>query len=260
MSANPRLAQWLIAHRPAIEEKLIARLGPAAPKASGPEAETLRRFRTFSATALTRGEAPDPALDGLRPNERRVVALLAAWVQAACELAGPDAENVRKELTPLTARFGLALRTRSTGRESKGKPRVARRAVSAAIDRVADVFLAVDAAEGIIADANPSAGALLKLERDALLGLDFFSVVPEHQRENWWTELDATAEGAESRPLHASLQDISGQEVPMEGTVTPYATRSRTLALFLLRPAEKIRSHVVDTEGRVDARPDLSSS
>ena len=122
------------------------------------------------------------------------------------------------------------------------------------------MFLAVDAAEGIIADANPSAGALLKLERDALLGLDFFSIVPEYQRENWWTELDATAEGAESRLLHASLQDISGQEVPMEGTVTPYATRSRTLALFLLRPAKEIRSHVVDTEGRVDARSDLSSS
>lgn len=259
MSANPRLAQWLIAHRRAIEEKLVARLGPAAPKASGPEAETLRRFRTFSATALTRGEAADPALDGLRPNERRVVALLSEWVNAACELAGPDAEQVRTELTPLTTRFGLALRTRSASRQTKGKPRVARRAVSAAIDRVADIFLAVGAADGIIADANPAAGALLRLERDALLGLDFFSVVPESQRDRWWAHLDGTAEGAESRYLTARLRDISGQEIPVEGTITTFATRSRTLALFVLRPAQE-RGPEPIPQGNPGSGPDLSSS
>ena len=259
MPANPRLAQWLIAHRLAIEEKLVHRLGPAAPKASGPEAETLRRFRTFSATALTRGEAADPPLDGLRPNERRVVALISAWVRAACELAGPDAEQVRNELTPLTTRFTLALRTRSSSRQAKGKPRVARRAVSAAIDRVGDVFLAVDAADGVIADANPAAGALLRLERDALLGLDFFSVVPESQRDRWWSHLDSTSEGAESRHLTARLQDISGQEIPVEGTITTFATRSRTLALFVLRPARE-RGPEPNPHGRPRPGPDLSSS
>lgn len=240
MSANPRLAQWLIARRNPIEEKLISKLGPAAPKASGPEAETLRRFRTFSATALTRGEAPDPALDGLRPNERRTAALLTAWVNAACELAGPEADRVRSELAPLVTRFGLALRTRSSNRQTKGKPRVARRAVSAAIDRVADLFLAVDAAEGTIADANPAAGALLRLERDALLGLDFFSFAPESQRELWWAQLDATAEGSEAFSFRASLRDVSGREIPMEGTATAFTTRTRTLALFVLRPVSEI--------------------
>ena len=164
---------------------------------------------------------------------------------------------MQNELNPLTARFGLALRTRSAGRQTKGKPRVARRAVSAAIDRVADVFLAVDAADGLIADANPAAGALLQLERDALLGLDFFSVVPESQRDRWWAHLDGTAEGAESRHLTARLQDISGQEVPVEGTITTFATRSRTLALFVLRPAQER-----GPEPPVSPRlvPDLSSS
>ena len=237
MSANPRLAQWLIAHRAAIEEKLVNRLGPAAPSASGPEAETLRRFRTFSSTALTRGEAPDPALDGLRPNERRVRALLAAWVDAACELAGPESDGVRNALTPLTTRFSLSLRTRSSNRQTKGKPRLARRAVSAAIDRVGDIFLAIDADDGSIADANPAAGALLKLERDALLGLDFFSFTPDHQRAHWWTYLDAAAEGNESARVGAKLRDVSAEEINVEGTVTTFATRSRTLALFLLRPA-----------------------
>ena len=242
MSANPRLAQWLIARRIPIEEKLIAKLGPAAPKASGPEAETLRRFRTFSSTALTRGEAPDPALDGLRPNERRTAALLTAWVHAASELAGPEAELVQSELAPLVTRFSLALRTRSSNRQTKAKPRVARRAVSAAIDRVADLFFAVDAAEGTIADANPAAGALLRIERDALLGLDFFSFTPESQKELWWGQLDASAEGNEASSFRASLRDVSGKEIAMEGTCTAFSTRSRTLALLLLRPIPEVNS------------------
>ena len=166
--------------------------------------------------------------------------MLAAWINAAAELAGPDAELVQNELAPLVTRFGLALRTRSTNRQTKGKPRLARRAVSAAIDRVADLFFAVDAAEGTIADANPAAGALLGIERDALLGLDFFSFTPESQKDLWWGQLDASAEGNEASYFRASLRDVSGKEIAMEGTCTAFSTRSRTLALLLLRPAPEI--------------------
>ena len=95
-----------------------ARLGAAAPAASGPEAETLRRFRTFASTALMRGEAPRPVLDGLRPNERRVMALLTTWGDAAVELAGPDAKVVAAALAPLLDAFRLAIRTTGTRLET----------------------------------------------------------------------------------------------------------------------------------------------
>ncbi len=98
MEPNRNLAAWLLGHRREIESAMSSRLGPAAPSAAGAEAETLRRFRTFASTALMRGQAPNPALDGLRPNERRVMALLAAWVQAAQELAGPENQRVSQAL------------------------------------------------------------------------------------------------------------------------------------------------------------------
>ena len=113
---NRDLATWLVSQRLEIERVMQERLGAAAPAASGPEAETLRRFRTFASTALMRGEAPRPVLDGLRPNERRVMALLTAWSEAAVSLAGPDASAVRESLAPLLDAFRLAIRT--TGKRS----------------------------------------------------------------------------------------------------------------------------------------------
>ena len=80
---NRDLASWLVGNRPEIEKLMTSRLGPAAPKAAAPETEALRRFRSFSASALLRGKIGSPALDGLRPNERRVMALLSAWTDAA---------------------------------------------------------------------------------------------------------------------------------------------------------------------------------
>ena len=77
-AVNRDLANWLMSKRIEIERVMQARLGAAAPAAAGPEAETLRRFRTFVSTAMVRGAAPRPVLEGLRPNERRVMALLAA--------------------------------------------------------------------------------------------------------------------------------------------------------------------------------------
>ena len=236
MGGNPELARFLIIERARIEALMTQRLGPAAPSPGAPESEILRRFRSFAAAALCRGEAAQPALDGLRVNERRTAALLGMWVAAAEELAHSDGEDLRAALDPLLQRFQVALRRTSAGRGVRGAPRAQRRAVMAAIDRVADSFLAVDADTGRIVDANPAAGSLLGLARDALLGVDALSFVPELQREGWWTELDAMTEGAEPRLFASSLCDANGREIPVDCSVTCFATRNRTLALVLARP------------------------
>ena len=212
------------------------RLGPAAPSASAPEAEVLRRFRTFAASALRRGDdLAAPSVDGLRANERRSAALIDSWADAAAEVAGGGGPHVRTALTPLIQRFQTTLKQTASGRRAKGGPRTKRRAVSAAIDRVSDVFLAIDANSGKIADANPAAGALLGCARDALLGVDALSFIPELQHPTWWIELDAITEGSEPRRFEASLRDVNGRDVSVECSVTRFGTRSRTLALVVAR-------------------------
>jgi len=237
---NPELAAWLISRRAQIERGMCDRLGPAAPHAGAAESEVLRRFRMFAASALQRGVPPQPSLDGLRINERRAFALLTTWVDAAEGVAGPRAETIRSALSPLLNDFRNALRTTGTGRRRSGAPRTKRRAVMAAIDRVADSFFAVDADSGEILDANPAAGALLGVNRDALLGVNAMSFVPDADRDDWWTEIDAMTEGAEARRFAASLKDKSGEEISVECSITRFAARGRTLALILARPAVPI--------------------
>ena len=224
------------------------RLGAAAPAASGPEAETLRRFRTFSSTALTRGEAPRPVLDGLRPNERRVMALLTCWAEAAAQLAGPDAQAVESSLAPLLDAFRLSIRTTGTKRKTSGRPRATRRAISAAIDRVADLFFAIDVDSGEILDANPAAGSALGVARDALIGIEFNSFVPSDAQGPWWTSLDTIAEGQENHVFVAAMQDREGRRIRLEASATGFLRSSRTIALIVARPDNKVAA-------LVDARP-----
>jgi PAS domain-containing protein len=248
---NRDLASWLMSHRLEIERIMGERLGAAAPTASGPEAETLRRFRTFTASALMRGEAPRPVLDGLRPNERRVMALLGCWVESAGVLAGPDARAVSAALAPLLDAFRLAIRTTGAGRKSSGRPRVSRRAVTAAIDRVADLYFAIDVDSGEIVDANPAAGAALGVARDALIDIELGRFVPDDDQGPWWTSLDALAEGQESVTFEASLQDREARRLRLEISATRHLMRQRTLALVLARPATRIeRLRQTPTETR----------
>ena len=95
-----------------------------------------------------------------------------------------------------------------------------RRAVMAAIDRVADAFLAVDAEDARIVDANPAAGSLLGVARDALLGVDALSFVPDAARDGWWVELDAVSEGAEPRRFATRVRDASGRDVAIAGSIS----------------------------------------
>ncbi len=236
MAGAPELAAFLIERRAAIATALAERLGPAAPGPGAPESEVLRRFRSFAASALMRGNADPPALDGLRTNERRVGALLDAWVAAAADLAGLEGPRLRGALLPLLQQFHVALHQTAGGRRARGGPRT-RRAVMAAIDRVADAFLALDADDARIVDANPAAGSLLGVARDALLGVDALSFVPDAQRDGWQLELDAVSEGAEPRRFATRVRDARGRELCVECSVTRFATRERTLALVLARPA-----------------------
>jgi PAS domain S-box-containing protein len=235
VARNPELAAWLVAYRAEIDRAVAVRLGPAAPRPGADETEVLRRFRSFAAAALRRGEAAQPALEGLRANERRVVALLSAWVEAAGELAGPAASGVAEALAPLLSRFQTHLRTTGPGRRKRGAPR-SRRAVMAAIDRVADAFLAIDPQDARVLDANPAAGALLGVARDALLGVDAMSFVPAPARDLWWTELDAMSEDSEPRRFRGQLQDAGGAAIAVDCSVTRFRTRGRNLALVLARP------------------------
>ena len=237
MGVSPEFATFLIARRTQIEAVMTARLGPAAPGPGAPESEVLRRFRSFAASALRRGnEGAAPALDGLQGNERRTAAVLDSWAEAAALVAGAEGEALRGALDPLLQRFRTSLRQTSPQRRSRGAPRARRRAVIAAIDRVSDIFLALEADSGRIVDANPAAGSLLGVARDALLGIDAMSFVPEEQRGAWWSELDAMSEGTEPRRFASSLQDATGGRITVECSLTCFATRDRTLALVLARP------------------------
>ncbi len=232
-----QLAAWLVARRREIERRLETCLG-TLPPADSPESEALRRFRSFAAAALLRGEEASPALDGLRVSERRTARLLGAWLTAAAETAGPHhGPALRMALEPILLRFNTALRSTGSARRASGAPRRSnRRAVSAAIDRVCDAFLAIDTDSGTIADANPAAGALLGTTRDGLVGASALRFVPEAAREDWWGWLDSVAEGAEPRRFAAHLRDSGGQAVSVEASITRFATRTRTLALVMARP------------------------
>ena len=263
MEPNPALAQWLMGHRIEIEARLGHRLGPAAPRASGPEAETLRRFRTFVSTALMRGEAPPPSLDGLRPDERRVMSLLSAWQEAASELAGPEGAELGETLKPLLVQFRLALRTSSAGRSQRGRTSSPRRAVPGAIDRIADAFLAIDVGTSTLVDANPAAGALLGVERDSLFGLDFMGFVPEVHHAGWWTHLDAVAESNERVGFRAHLKAVTGDEIRARASATAFSSRGRTLALVMLWPdsaGDDVAGATTPEPDRIEPSPPAESS
>ena len=230
------LARFLLRRRSAIDALLFEKLGPAAPSPASPEAELLRRFRSGAASSLASGQPAEPSLDGLKLHDRRAGALLDGWIEAAATIGAPDGEAITDALRPVAQAFVGRLRQSASTRRASGAPRAKRRAVTAAIDRVADAFFALDADTGHIADANPAAGALLGVTRDALLGVDAMGFVPTDAHATWWTELDAITEGSETRRFEASLRDKRGREVPVSCTVTRFATRDRSLALVLARP------------------------
>ena len=208
-----------------------------APAASSVEAEALRRFRSFAAMSLQRGERAAPSLDGLKLEDTRLSAVLGAWCRAAESVAGERAPAVRSALEPLATHFCAAVRGTQTSRRRRGAARTGRRAVLAAIDRIADAFLAIDPDSGRILDANPAAGALLGLQRDSLLSSNVAAFLPDADAEEWAAQIDTVAEGGEPARFSAGLRDQAGLTIPLDVRVTRHATRARTLALIVARPA-----------------------
>ena len=233
---GPDLARFLIRNRGQIEARMAAQLGAAAPRASSAEAELLRRFRSYASASLSGGDAPEPALEGVRVHDRRAAALLDHWIAAAADAGGRHADAIEQALKPLSQTLVGRLRQGAGPRRARGAPRAKRRAVSAAIDRVADAFFAVETDTGQIVDANPAAGSLLGVARDALLGVDALSFVAPDRQTAWWSELDAMAEGGEPRRFENRLRDAHGHEIDVSCSLTRFATRDRTLALVLARP------------------------
>jgi PAS domain S-box-containing protein len=231
-----QLATFLIRQRSQIDALMNAQLGGAAPDPASAEAELLRRFRSCAAAALASGRPAEPALEGLRVHDRRASALLDGWIDAAATAGAPHGAAIEAALRPLQQAFVARMRQSTGVRRAKGAPRATRRAVTAAIDRVADGFLALDANTGLIVDANPAAGALLGVARDALLGVDAMAFVPKERHDAWWIELDAMTEGGEPRRFDSKLVDTRGREIAVTCSVTRFATRERTLALVLVRP------------------------
>lgn len=237
MGEDRQLASWLVGHRTLLDAGLRAELGDRTPSPASGEAEALRRFRSFLVLSLAQDADADPSLEGLRVRPRRLDPLLDAWLVVACRAAGPDAPRVEARLAPRLDRFRQACRATASAVRASGAPRKSqRRAVSAAIDRVADAFLAVDPDTGAIADANPAAGALLATTRDALVGAEATGFIAPLSHERWWSELDAIAEGADPRRFPARLRDAAGREHEVEASASCFATRRRTLALIMARP------------------------
>jgi len=229
-------ASWIVVRRAEIERALATRRRGELPGPGTPEAEALRRFRSFAASALRRGDAGAPALDGLRVDAAAVTRLVEDWCRAAGDVAGERNDEVLRHLDPLLARFRTALLGTELASEAQRAPRIARRAVGGAIDRIADAFLAVDVDSLAIADANPAAAALLRVERDALVGGDVSTYLRGDAREAWRSALEPLAESAAPRRFRATLFDARGDAVAVDIHATRLATRERVLALVVARP------------------------
>lgn len=239
-------AGWLVSRRAAVDRALALRAlerGELPPSAGSPEGEALRRFRSWAAAALRRGAGDNaPALDGVRADPAQALRALEDWCAAAIDVAGPHGAELRSVLVPLAARFEAALTGARVARQvaraarATGAARPARRAVVGAIDRVADGFLAVDLADGLVVDANPAAAALLRTPRDALLGAEAARFVHPDTRTVWNDELAELVESDEPRRFRAVWIDALAHPLAIEAHVTRHQpSRDRLLALVLAR-------------------------
>jgi PAS domain S-box-containing protein len=228
-------ASFLVTRRIEIERMLVVRMGDSFPRASAPEAEALRRFRSFAGARLRRAEAGAPALDGLRVDTFATARLVDAWCSVAEEVAGERGYELRALLAPLRERFRSALLGTESAHEARRAPQIARRAVAGAIDRIADAFLAVDLDDGSIADANPAAASLLRVTRDELLGKPALRHVAPDAQARWSAELEALAESAAPRRFPSRLLDARGDAIGAEVQATRVSTRDRVLAVLVAR-------------------------
>ncbi len=231
--ANLHWASFLVTRRAAIDRTMLERTRGEGPGIA--EAEALRRFRSFVTASLRRGDGGEPALDGLRVEPDRALRWVGHWCQAAVANAseGPALEAL---LAPLHDRFAAGLRGQQLSRRARKAKPAKRRAVSGAIDRVADAFLAVDLDSGEIADANPAAVALLGVTREALLGRHATRHIDRDSRELWSERLESLGESGEGQRFRVVWRDEFLSPVAVDINAAPHLTRRRRLALLTARP------------------------
>jgi PAS domain S-box-containing protein len=228
----PALAAWLYGKRQVLERRLADELGqPVDPGAL--EFEALRRFRSFAIASL-RGVPAAPALDGLRVVPQQAESWIDAWIRAAVAEAGRGGDTVARYLAPLAECFQAALRATPRARASTGRGR--RRFVSAAIDRLALAFFAIDCDDGAILDANPAASLLLGEGRDALIGSSFSRWLAVGELAEMEAQLDAVAGGEEQRRFRCTVVGTEGRRVHLDVHVTRYLRRGRVVALAVAYP------------------------
>lgn len=235
MQANLEWASWIVTRRAAIDRALAERLGASMPGVAAPETEALRRFRSFAGARLRREDAGPPALDGLRVDAVATTRLVQGWCRVAEEVAGARGAELRALLDPLAARFQSALVGSEQASEARRAPRTGRRAVSGAIDRIADAFVAVDVDAGTIADLNPAAATLLRVTREELLGRPLIDFCAPAARALWSAELESLLESAAPRRFLTAVVDARGAVHAVEIHATRLATRDRVLALLVAR-------------------------
>jgi len=238
VGAMPSGFEWagfLVTRRAAIDRALAARLGGVLPPPGAAESEALRRFRSFAGARLRRADDAAPALDGLRVDPFETARLVDAWCDGAAEIAGARGAELDALLAPLRERFRTALLGTESAHQARRAPRPGRRAVAAAIDRIADPFFAVDLDDGAIADANPAAATLLGVAREALLGAKALGCVAAESRERWSAELDALVESAAPRRFPARFTSASGASIAADVHATRLATKDRVLAIVVAR-------------------------
>jgi PAS domain-containing protein len=229
-------ASWIVVRRAEIDLALATRRRGDLPGPGTPASEALRRFRSFAASALRRGDAGAPALDGLRVDATVAAQLVEDWCRAAGDVAGERNDELLRQLSPLFARFRSALLGTELASEAQRAPRIARRAVGGAIDRIADAFLALDVDTLAIADANPAAAALLRVNRDSLIGGDVMRFLSSDARDAWRCALEPLAESAAPRRFRSTLIDARGDSIAVDVHATRVASRERVLALVVARP------------------------
>jgi PAS domain S-box-containing protein len=238
VGAMPSGFEWagfLVTRRAAIDRALAVRLGGVLPPAAAPETEALRRFRSFAGARLRRADDAAPALDGLRVDPFETARLVDAWCEGAAEIAGESGAELGALLAPLRERFRAALLGAESAHQARSAPRSGRRAVAAAIDRIADPFFAVDVEDGAIADANPAAATLFGVAREALLGARALGHVAAESRERWSAELDALVESAAPRRFAMRFASAHGETIAADVHATRFASKDRVLAIVVAR-------------------------
>lgn len=235
---NLEWASYLVTRRTAIDRLLAGRRSGAT--SPGPSAsEALRRFRSFAASTLRRGEGAEPALDGLRVDPEATSQWIEHWCDAAADSAGARAPELRKVLAPLQKRFTQSLRGAQLARSAKRAKPAARRAVIGAIDRIADAFLAIDIDSGEIADANPAAATLLGKERPELVGRRALRFIDRESHELWNERLENVGESGEGQRFRVIWRDEFMSPVAVDIWASAHLTRRRRLAIITARPVDR---------------------